>query len=97
MGDSVSESDSTDVYVSGAGEPVARPAAGAPGRDSAQIRADIERQRGELSRSVEALRGRVAELTDWRRQVREHRRELVVGAAVAGFAIGGLMALCRRN
>ena len=89
-------SDGADVYVSGAGEPVARPAAGAPGRSSAQIRADIERQRDELSRSVEALRNRVAELTDWRRQVREHRRELVVGAAIVGFAVGGLIALRRR-
>ena len=81
---------------SGAGEPVARRAAGAPGRSSAEIRADIERQREELSHSVEALRGRVTELTDWRRQVREHRRELIIGAAVVGFAIGGLMALRRR-
>jgi hypothetical protein len=89
-------SDSTDVYVSGAGEPVGRRTAGVPGRSSGEIRADIERQRDELSRSVEALRTRVSELTDWRRQVREHRRELVVGAAVVGFAIGGLMALRRR-
>jgi antitoxin (DNA-binding transcriptional repressor) of toxin-antitoxin stability system len=87
---------STDIYVTGAGEPVARAAPGAPGRNSDQIRADIERQRSELSRSVEALRGRVAELTDWRRQVREHRRELAIGAAVVGFAIGGLIALRRR-
>jgi len=86
---------SPDVYA-GAGEPVARRTAGAPGRNSAQIRADIERQRGELSRSVEALRGRVGELTDWRRQVREHRRELIIGAAAVGFAIGGLIALRRR-
>jgi hypothetical protein len=85
-----------DVYVTGAGEPVGRAAPGAPGRSSDQIRADIERQRGELSRSVEALRGRVAELTDWRRQIREHRRELAIGAAVVGFAIGGLIALRRR-
>ena len=83
-----------EIY-SGAGEPVARPAAGAPARSSAQIRADIERQREDLSRSVEALRGRVTELTDWRRQVREHRRELVIGAAVVGFAVGGLIALRR--
>jgi 50S ribosomal subunit-associated GTPase HflX len=89
-------SDSTDVYVSGAGEAVGRPSAGAPGRSSAEIRADIERQRQELSRSVEALRTRVTELTDWRRQVREHRRELIVGAAVVGFAVGGLIALRRR-
>ncbi len=86
-----------DVYVSGAGEPVGRPAGGAPGRTSDQIRADIERQRGELSHSVEALRGRVAELADWRRQVREHRRELAIGAAVVGFAIGGMIALRRRR
>ena len=71
-------------------------AAGAPGRSSAEIRADIERQREELSHSVEALRSRVTELTDWRRQVREHRRELIIGAAVVGFAVGGLMALRRR-
>ena len=66
-----------DVYVERrrrARRPGAPP--GAPGRSSAQIRADIERQRSELGRSVEALRGRVAELTDWRRQIREHRREL---------------------
>ena len=87
---------STDIYVTGAGEPVGRAAAGAPGRSSDQIRADIERQRSELGRSVEALRGRVAELTDWRRQVREHRRELAIGAAVLGFAIGGLIARRRR-
>ena len=87
---------STDVYVRGAGEPVGRATPGAPGRSSGQIRDDIERQRSELSRSVEALRGRVAELTDWRRQIREHRRELAIGAAVVGFAIGGLVALRRR-
>ena len=84
----------TELY-SGAGEPVARQAAGAPGRSSAEIRADIERQRQELSHSVEALRSRVTELTDWRRQVREHSRELVIGAAVVGFAVGGLMMLRR--
>jgi hypothetical protein len=87
--------DTPEIY-SGAGEPVARRTAGAPGRSSAEIRADIERQREELSHSVETLRGRVAELTDWRRQVREHKRELVIGAAVVGFAIGGLLALRRR-
>ena len=86
-----------DVYVSGAGEPVGRAAAGAPGRTSDQIRADIERQRTELGHSVEALRGRVAELTDWRRQVREHQRELAIGAAIVGFAIGARMMLRRRR
>ena len=86
-----------DVYVTGAGEPVGRPAAGAPGRTSDQIRADIERQRSELGRSVDALRSRVGELTDWRRQVREHQRELAIGAAIVGFAIGARIALRRRR
>ena len=87
----------TDVYVSGAGEPVARRSAGAPGRSSAQIRADIERQRHELGHSVDQLRRRVGELTNWRRQLDEHRDELVVGAAVVGFAVGGLLMLRRRK
>jgi Protein of unknown function (DUF3618) len=90
-------SDSTDVYRSGAGEPAARRAAGAPGRSSAEIRRDIESQREQLGRSVQALRGRVNELTDWRRQVREHRQELIMGAAIVGFAVGGLLALRRRR
>jgi hypothetical protein len=78
-------------------EPVRPPRAGMPARSSAQIRSDIDAQRQDFGRSVEALRGRVTELTDWRRQVREHRRELVIGAAAAGFLIGGIMALRRRG
>jgi C4-dicarboxylate-specific signal transduction histidine kinase len=79
-----------------------RAAAAAPGAPSRQrtaeeIRRDIEQRRRELGQSVEALRTRVAELTDWRRQVREHRRELLVGAAVAGFVVGGAIALMRRR
>jgi hypothetical protein len=70
---------------------------GTPGRSAAQIRLDIDANRRDLGRSVEALRGRVTELTDWRRQISEHRRELAVGAAVFGFAIGGLIALRRRR
>jgi Protein of unknown function (DUF3618) len=69
---------------------------GVPGRSPAEIRRDIDLQRQGLGRSVEALRGRVAELTDWRRQVKEHRSQLIVGAAVAGFAVG-LLAMRRRR
>jgi hypothetical protein len=87
----------SEIIRTGAGEPVARRAAGAPGRTSEEIRADIEAQRQQLGHSVEALRGKVTELTDWRRQVREHRRELIIGAAVVGFAIGARMALRRRR
>ncbi len=78
-------------------EPVRPPTAGVPGRSSAQIRRDIDVQRQDLGRSVEALRVRVGELTDWRRQVREHRSQLIVGAAVVGFAVGGFLALRRRR
>lgn len=70
---------------------------GMPGRSAAQIRADIESQRRDLGSSVEALRFRVAELTDWRRQVSEHRTELATGAAIAGFAVGTMLALRRRK
>ena len=77
-------------------EPIRPPEPGAPGRSSAEIRSDLVAHREDLGRSVEALRGRVSELTDWRRQIREHRRELAIGAAVVGFALGGLFALRRR-
>ncbi len=78
-------------------EPARPSTAGMPGRTPAQIRRDIDAQRQDLGHSVEALRTRVTELTDWRRQVREHRSQLIVGAAVVGFAVGGLMALRRRR
>lgn len=78
-------------------EPVRPSTAGQSGRSSAQIRHDIESQRLQLGDSVEALRNRVTELTDWRRQVREHRRELIIGAAAAGFVLGGILALRRRR
>jgi uncharacterized protein involved in exopolysaccharide biosynthesis len=81
--------------VSGTPTPAPRP--GAPGRSAEQIRRDIEAQQQELSGSVEALRGRVNELTDWRRQVREHRTELIAAAAITGFVVGGIVALSRRG
>lgn len=65
-------------------------------RTAAEIRRDIELQRRQLGTSVALLRGRVAELTDWRRQVREHRSQLIAGAAVAGFAVG-ILAMRRRR
>jgi hypothetical protein len=69
-----------------------------PGTRSAeQIRQDIVQQRQELSRSVDALRNRWVQVTDVKRQIREHRTELAVGAAVVGFIVGGLVALRRRR
>ncbi len=53
------------------------------------IRSSIEETRRELTFSVNDLRSKVAELTDWRRQLAENRKQALIGAAVAGFVIGG--------
>ena len=62
--------------------------AGQPGRSADQIRRDIDVQRQQLGTNVEALRGKVTEVTDWRRQVEEHKQQLIIGAAAVGFLIG---------
>jgi transposase-like protein len=74
-----------------------RSTAARPERSSAEIRRDIDAQRQQLGTSVEALRGRVNELTDWRRQAREHKRELIIGAAAVGFLVGIRLMRGRRN
>jgi hypothetical protein len=58
-------------------------------RSPAQIRSSIQETRQELAFSVNDLRSKVAELTDWRRQIRTNRKATLIGAAVAGFVIGG--------
>jgi hypothetical protein len=70
---------------------------GAPGRSPAEIRRDIDLKRRELGGSVEALRGKVNHLTDWRRQVDEHKEQLIMGAAAVGFFIGARAMLRRRK
>jgi hypothetical protein len=67
-----------------------------PQRSPAEIRSSIEANRAELELSLTRLRGEVAELTDWRAHVNRHRRELMIGAAVVGFAVG-LRGLRRRR
>lgn len=62
------------------------------GRTPEEIRASIEANRQELVASVDRLRAEVAVATDWRRQIRTHQREVMIGAAVAGFVIGGGLA-----
>ena len=64
-----------------------------PDRKPAEIRASIESNRAQLGVAVERLRGEIAELTDWRLQLRRHRREVLIGAAVAGFVVGGGLAV----
>ena len=58
-------------------------------RSPEEIRASIEENRQELGLAVQRLRNEVAEVTDWRRQLREHQTQAVVGAAVVGFVVGG--------
>jgi uncharacterized protein DUF3618 len=60
-----------------------------PARHPEEIRRSIEATRTELAFSVNDLRSKVAELTNWRRQLAENRQAAIVGAAVAGFVIGG--------
>jgi hypothetical protein len=60
-----------------------------PARTPEEIRASIEANRKELGTSVERLRNEVAVLTDWRGQLARHQKPAVIGAAVAGFIIGG--------
>jgi Protein of unknown function (DUF3618) len=58
-------------------------------RSPAEIRSSIESTRQELAFSVNDLRSKVNALTDWRRPLAENRPAAIVGAAVAGFVIGG--------
>jgi hypothetical protein len=62
-------------------------AAGA--RTPEEIRRDIEQHRRELGDAVQRLRGEVQRATDWRSQVVQHQQQVLIGAAVAGFVIGG--------
>jgi hypothetical protein len=60
-----------------------------PTRTPQEIRASVEVTRQELSYSLNDLQSKVRELSDWRSQIRQHRKQVLVGAAVAGFLIGG--------
>jgi len=60
-----------------------------PTRTPEEIRASIEANRKELGTSLERLRSEVAVVTDWRAQLVAHQKQVVIGAAVAGFVIGG--------
>jgi hypothetical protein len=59
-----------------------------PTRSPEEIRRSIVEARYELAGSVEELRTRVRVLTDWRRQINEHRGAAITAAAVVGFVVG---------
>ena len=58
-------------------------------RSPQELRASIEANRMELERSLGNLRAEITEAADWRKHLQRHKREVVIGAAVAGFVIGG--------
>ena len=58
-------------------------------RTPEEIRQSIEANRAELGLAVNRLRGEVTKATDWRRQFQRHQKEILIGAAVAGFVLGG--------
>jgi hypothetical protein len=58
-------------------------------RSPEEIRRSIEANRAELGLAVDRLRAEVTEATDWRKQINRRRKEFLIGAAVAGFVVGG--------
>jgi hypothetical protein len=60
-----------------------------PTRSPEEIRASVASTRQELEFSVNDLQSKVRELTNWRGQLVQHRKQVIIGAAVAGFVIGG--------
>ncbi len=60
-----------------------------PTRSPEQIRTAIQETRRELTFSLNDLQGKVSELTNWRRRLAENKRNAVIGAAAAGFVLGG--------
>ena len=61
-------------------------------RSPEQIRDSMERNRKELGTAVEQLRVEVVKLTDWRSQLRQYEPQVLIGAGVAGFVLGGGLA-----
>ena len=65
-------------------------------RSTDEIRRDIEQHRRELGEAVDRLRGDVKRATDWRAQIVKNQQKVLIGAAVAGFVIGGGIAVIPR-
>ena len=61
-------------------------------RSTGEIRRSIEANRAELGLAVEKVRSEFAVATDWRHQFEEHRQQVLIGVAIAGFVLGGGLA-----
>ncbi len=60
-----------------------------PPRTPEEIRASIAANQAALATSLTELRGEVVAVADWRAQINKHRPQVIVGAVVAGFVLGG--------
>jgi Protein of unknown function (DUF3618) len=58
-------------------------------RTPEEIRASIEANRHELAHSMGRLRGELTVASDWRGQIERNKQKVLIGAAVAGFVLGG--------
>ena len=59
------------------------------GRTPHEIRASVQETRRDLEYSLGDLQSKVRELTDWKKQLSENREVALIGAAAAGFIVGG--------
>ena len=59
------------------------------GRSPQEIRLSVQETRRELEFSLGDLKSKIAELSDWKKQLTQHRQEALIGAAATGFIIGG--------
>ncbi len=58
-------------------------------RSPDEIRASIDENRKALAVSIGTLKSEVAEATDWRKQIAANQKNVMIGAAVAGFVLAG--------
>ena len=58
-------------------------------RSPEEIRAAVENTRQELVFSINDLNSKVTELTNWRHQLAQNRKQALIAAGVAGFMVGG--------
>lgn len=58
-------------------------------RTPEQIRAAIEADRVQLAHALHNLRSEITVASDWRLQLQRHQKQVLIGAAVAGFVLGG--------
>jgi hypothetical protein len=61
----------------------------AAARTPEEIRAGVEETRRDLTYSLNDLQGKIAEVTNWRLQLQRNKRAAIIGAAAAGFVLGG--------